>query len=287
MKITFYGVRGSIATPGPTTVKYGGNTSCVHVQLNDGTHFVLDSGTGMNKLGEVIEQDDKPINILVTHNHWDHIQGFPFFNPIYTPGREIHIASQAIDGLQHLPIMHTLGGPFHPVELETIGATLNTDILLNKPQAREIANACVFTQPLNHPNGGSAYRIEADGLKVAYITDNELFPPDQPETHYCEWVEFVKGVDLLIHDSQYVEEDLPCKHGWGHSLISQVIDLACDGGVRALALYHHDPSRTDNQLDEILIGSEAMLKKLSKAPKIFCAMEGQTISLSKSSIYST
>ena len=286
MKITFYGVRGSIATPGPTTVKYGGNTSCAHVQLDDGSHFILDAGTGMRELGLRVEQDDKPIHVLVTHNHWDHIQGFPFFNPVYANAREMHVASQTIDNMHYLPIMHTLGTPFHPVELDDLPSNMSSHILQNKPETLTFGNAQVTTMPLNHPNGGSAFKIEADGVTVAYVTDNELFPPNEPETVYEQWIEWVKGVDLLIHDAQYIESDMPCKHGWGHSLISQVLELACDAGVRAVALYHHDPSRSDSELDEICIASETMLKKLDKMPKFFCAAEGQTITMSQASIES-
>ena len=286
MKITFYGVRGSVATPGPSTVKYGGNTSCTHVQLNDGSHFILDAGTGLRELGMQIEQDKNPVHVLVTHNHWDHIQGFPFFNPVYADDRHIHIASQSIDNMHYLPIMHTLGTPFHPVELDDLPSNICTYVLENKMETHQFGNACVQTMPLNHPNGGSAFKIEADGMTVAYVTDNELFPPHDPETVYEQWVDYVRGVDLLIHDAQYVESDMPCKHGWGHSLISQVLDLACDAGVKAVALYHHDPSRTDSQLDEISIASATMLKKLDKMPKFFCAAEGQTITITPSSIES-
>ena len=284
MNITFYGVRGSIATPGATTVKYGGNTSCTHVQLNDGSHFVFDSGTGMRLLGQSLINDQNTINLLVTHNHWDHIQGFPFFDPIYDPQREIHVASQLVSGVSGLPVLNTVGGPFHPVEFDSLGANFRQHVLSPKAMEFVRGNALITTKPLNHPNGGCAYKLQADGLCVAYVTDNELFPPDDPITSYQEWVAFLKGVDVLIHDAQYTEEDMPCKHGWGHSLISQVLTLACDAGARAVVLYHHDPSRTDSQLDEILIGSEAMFKRLSKQPKIFCAAEGQTLSISKDSI---
>lgn len=284
MKITFYGVRGSIATPGRNTVKYGGNTSCTHVQLNDGSHFVLDAGTGIRELGMRIATDQHPVHVLVTHNHWDHIQGFPFFNPVYMGNRCIHIASPTIDNMHYLPIMHTLGTPFHPVELDDIPSSIEPHILAAAAERYEFGNACVETKPLNHPNGGSAFKIEADGVKMAYVTDNELFPPEAPETTYAAWVEYVRGVDLLIHDAQYIESDMPCKHGWGHSLISQVLELACDAGVKAVALYHHDPSRTDAQLDEISIASTTMLKKLDKMPQFFCAAEGQCLTITPTSI---
>lgn len=285
MKMTFYGVRGSIATPGATTIKYGGNTSCTHVQLDDGHHFVFDAGTGLRRLGRQLLSDQQDIDLLITHNHWDHIQGFPFFDPIYDDRRLIHVASQLVEGSEQLPVLNTVGGPFHPVDFDTLGAGFHQHVLARGCTQFERGNALVTTQDLNHPNGGSAFRLEADGVSVAYVTDNELFPPHDPVTGYERWIQYLQGVDVLIHDAQYVDADMPCKHGWGHSLISQVLTLACDAGVRAVVLYHHDPDRSDAQLDEILIESEAMFKRLSKKPKIFCAAEGQTLTISKDAIH--
>jgi len=136
-------------------------------------------------------------------------------------------------------------------------------------------------RPLNHPGGGSAYKIEEDGLSVAYVTDNELEPPYKPHTTYDEWVEFCHGVDVLIHDAQYIEDDLPHKRGWGHSLISQVRQLAVDAEVGALVMFHHDPDRTDRELDEIVRENEGFFSGRRARARSFCAFEGLAIGLSK------
>ena len=127
---------------------------------------------------------------------------------------------------------------------------------------------------MNHPGGGDAYRLEEDGVSVAYITDNELDPPGTPQTTYDEWVEFCKGVDLLIHDAQYIENDIPTKHGWGHSLISQVRQLAVDAQVKNLVMYHHDPERSDSELDEIALETAKFFKSRNSKIGSFIAAEG-------------
>ena len=136
-----------------------------------------------------------------------------------------------------------------------------------------------FRKDLNHPGGGHAYRIEEDGVRIAYITDNELDPPGVPQTSYEEWVDFCRGVDLMIHDAQYIESDMPAKHGWGHSLISQVRQLAVDAQVKNLVMYHHDPERSDDELDEVAIESARFFKSKSSKIGSYIAAEGLTFDL--------
>lgn len=287
MKITFYGVRGSIATSGANTLKYGGHTSCTHVQPADGQHYVFDAGTGIRTLGREILGDGKPINILLTHNHWDHIQGFPFFEPNFEQGRHIHIASHTAPGMDRLPVFSTVSGPFHPVEFEDLSATFQQQVVAPEPSQFTLGSTTISTMPLNHPNGGSAYRMDVDGLSIAFVTDNELFPPQElAVTSYEEWVSFLKGVDVLVHDAQYVEADMPTKHGWGHSLISQVLSLASDAGVRALCLYSHDPDRSDAQLDQMQRDTRAEFQRRGSNLQVYFAAEGQTLSVSKDHISS-
>jgi phosphoribosyl 1,2-cyclic phosphodiesterase len=278
MLVTFYGVRGSIAAPGPRTIKYGGNTSCVHVRLNDGNNIIFDAGTGIRELGVRMIQNDEPLLLLLSHGHWDHIQGYPFFAPIYQPDREIKIF-QGIgrDAVSLKAILKQMDGSTFPVRADDLPSKVTT-----VHQIDESINAQSFQttrKPLNHPGGGNAYRIEEDGISIAYITDNELDPPTAPQTKYSEWVEFCKGVDLLIHDAQYTEKDLPAKHGWGHSLISQVRQLAVDAEVKNLVMYHHDPERTDSQLDEIAIESERFFKSKNSVIGSHIAAEGLVFEL--------
>jgi len=142
-------------------------------------------------------------------------------------------------------------------------------------------NIHIIKKPLNHPGGGSAYRVQDEGISCAYITDNELDPPYKVSTRYDEWVDFCSGVDVLIHDAQYTDDDMPHKHGWGHSLISQVRQLAIDARVGTLVMFHHDPDRTDAQLDEIKIENEHFFKQKYDNNKSICAAEGMQITLSR------
>jgi len=281
MVISFHGVRGSTPTPGPATIKYGGNTSCIHIQLSNGEHLVLDSGTGMRELGKELMHNNDQINILLSHGHWDHIQGYPFFIPIYQPERNINVFTSDVSGHRLLcSLFDQMDGYNFPLKAEDLPSHSEciykgAEIVLHE---RDIH---VTKKPLNHPGGGTAYRITDEGTSCAYVTDNELDPPYKISTTYDEWVDFCSGVDVLIHDAQYTEDDMPHKHGWGHSLISQVRQLAIDAKVKTLVMFHHDPDRTDSQLDEIQIENEAYLKNIDSTLKSYCAAEGMKISLHK------
>jgi phosphoribosyl 1,2-cyclic phosphodiesterase len=278
MLVTFYGVRGSIATPGPRTVKYGGNTSCVHVRLNDGNNIIFDAGTGIRELGMMMVQNDEPLLLLLSHGHWDHIQGYPFFAPIYQSDREIRIC-QSIDSnaVSLKAILEQMDGSTFPVRSEDLPSKITT--FSEVDEYLDSQSFLTTTKPLNHPGGGNAYRIEEDGVSIAYITDNELEPLAAPQTTYAEWVDFCNGVDLLIHDAQYTEKDLPAKHGWGHSLISQVRQLAVDAQVKNLVMYHHDPERSDSELDEIAIESAKFFKSRNSLIGSYIASEGLAFEL--------
>ena len=278
MLVTFYGVRGSIAAPGPLTVKYGGNTSCVHVRLNNGSNLIFDAGPGIRELGKQMVRHDEPLLLLLSHGHWDHIQGYPFFGPIYQPGREIRVC-QGVESneIALKAILEQMDGSNFPVHSGDLPSTIKTvhevDKYLNEQSYHTLR------KHLNHPGGGNAYRIEEDGVSIAYITDNELDPPGAPSTTYGEWVEFCQGVDLMIHDAQYTESDMPAKHGWGHSLISQVRELAVDAQVKNLVMYHHDPERSDSELDEIAIESAKFFKSKTSTIGSYIAAEGLTFEL--------
>lgn len=279
MKITFYGVRGSIPTPGYATAKYGGNTSCVYIELENGQDLILDAGTGIRLLGEKLKSNDRPINILLSHPHWDHIQGYPFFAPIYQPGRAIRVFTTLVDEQEQLfSLFDQMDGASFPVVADDLPS--NAICLFDDIKAVFPADSVrVRKKELNHPGRGSAYRIEEEGASCAYVTDNELMPPNETATSYDEWVEFCKGVDVLIHDAQYVEDDMPHKHGWGHSLVSQVRQLALDAEVRALVMFHHDPDRTDSQIDFIQKDNEQFFRG-KRAPSVsVCAAEGMQIQL--------
>ncbi|WP_282114471.1 MBL fold metallo-hydrolase [Pseudoalteromonas arctica] len=273
MKVEFFGVRGSMASSGSNTHIFGGNTSCVYIEQNNGKDLILDSGTGIVELGTRLLETQSPINILLTHNHWDHIQGFPFFKPIYQPNRDITITVGNVDDKKSQDaILKQMSGSYFPVCYQDLPAsiTLNTD--LSSQKQFTLNGFLVSTAPLNHPGGGTAYCIKADDKKVAYVTDNELNPPEKANTSISEWVNFIEGADLLIHDAQFIDADLPLKHGWGHSTIDQVAELAIKASIKNVVIISHDPSRTDEQLLAI---EKYLHTQYAQQVKIECGREGR------------
>ena len=273
MKVEFFGVRGSMPSAGSNTHIFGGNTSCVYIEQNNGKDLILDSGTGIVELGTRLLETQSPINILLTHNHWDHIQGFPFFKPIYQPNRNITIVAGNVDDKKSQDaILKQMSGSYFPVCYQDLPAniTLNTD--LSSQKQFTLNGFLVSTAPLNHPGGGTAYCIKADEKKIAYVTDNELNPPDKLNTSICEWSNFIEGADLLIHDAQFIDADLPLKHGWGHSTIDQVAELAIKASIKNVIIISHDPSRTDEQLFAI---EKYLHTQYAQQVKIECGREGR------------
>jgi phosphoribosyl 1,2-cyclic phosphodiesterase len=252
VRVAFYGVRGSIPTPGPSTVRYGGNTSCVAVWTGDGTLIVLDAGTGLRVLGdELLAAGPLParIHVFITHSHWDHIMGAPFFAPFYRP--EAHLVLHAMSERTHATIARTVlfDGEHFPVRAQDLPAHVERPPL--ELEVR-IGSARITRVALNHPGGADGFRIDDDdGSSVCYLTDNELAPPGPLTTSPDELARFAAGAGLVIHDAQYLPSDLPEKKGWGHSLVDEVLALGRSAEARVLALHHHDPGRDDAALDAI------------------------------------
>ena len=269
MLVTFYGVRGTIPAPGSSTARYGGNTSCVHVRTARGADYVFDAGTGLRPLGDRLIGQPNPVTLLVTHAHWDHIHGLPFFSPIHQRDRDIRVFAPSDT---RRSVMEQINGRNYPLTLQMLPANLHA---VDDPEVLATADQLELTRKaLNHPGGGWAYKLAEEGASVAYVTDNELDPPYPQTTRYEQWVEYLKGVDVLIHDSQYRESDMPAKHGWGHSLISQVRQLALDAQVGTLVIYHHDPMRSDAELDEVRIESEHFFRRKGARTETLIAFEG-------------
>ncbi|TMN86668.1 MBL fold metallo-hydrolase [Pseudoalteromonas phenolica] len=268
MEITFYGVRGSIPTPGPETIKYGGNTTSILVEDQVGNFLILDAGTGIRKLGIDIQGVKEEIYILLSHNHWDHIQGFPYFIPAYSEDSQITITPGDTDLDHPNAILDQMKGSFFPLSEYELSANIKIT-----PQTKndwDYKSFKIKRCKMNHPGGGSAYRICSDNKSLVYATDNELFPPYPVQTKFEEWVEFAKDVDYLIHDGQYLPDDYPFKRGWGHSQVQHALDLALQANVKNLILVSHDPDRTDEEIDNL----KEELHLLDYPFKIIFAHEG-------------
>jgi phosphoribosyl 1,2-cyclic phosphodiesterase len=251
MQTRFYGVRGSIPTPGPSTVRYGGNSVCVEVRVSDGTRIVLDAGTGIRELGKalVAERCRSPIHLFITHGHWDHIMGLPFFAPMYVNDMTIALHSTTERSVRAMRSADIFNVAHFPVGFADLPARFER---IEEFGEHRIGAATVRHIELNHPGGATGFRIDdADGSSLCYLTDNELDPPGAPTSTPEQLARFAAGVDLLIHDAQYLAGDMPAKRGWGHSVVDQVLALARDAEVRTVALHHHDPDRDDAALDAI------------------------------------
>ncbi|MCH8276311.1 MAG: MBL fold metallo-hydrolase [Bacteroidetes bacterium] len=277
MKVHFWGVRGSIPVPGKKTVRYGGNTSCISVVLDDKSTLVLDAGTGIRLLGSVADGGPHTYYILLTHPHWDHIQGLPFFNPKMNPDVKIRILCEMQEdwGRQ---ILRQLDGVCFPVKAEELTA----DVRLCASSVNDVFakyQVSISWVRVNHPGICFGYRLDSPDGSLVYMTDNELVGSETTDSTRDALVSFSRQADVLIHDAQYTREDMPEKRGWGHSCVEEACDLAAESGVRRLILFHHDPDRTDSQIDEILESARSYLA--GKDPTIACdaAYEGMELDI--------
>jgi len=289
MLVRFWGTRGSIATPGPSTLRYGGNTSCVEVVTNAGKRFILDCGTGARPLGGyLLANAPKPIEatILLSHTHWDHIQGFPFFAPLFIPGNRISVCGPK-GANSTLPdvLSGQMEFTYFPVELGQLGARIEYRDLTEGEH--DIDGVKITTQFLNHPALALGYRIEADGVSVLYLCDHEpywepLWRSDVPAASIDAILHdgdrrhaaFMQNADVVIHDCQYTPEEYPGKKNWGHSTYTYVANIAAAANVKRLFLTHHDPAHNDEFLDGIEGQAQAIATLLGSPMKISCAREG-------------
>ncbi|WDE06093.1 MBL fold metallo-hydrolase [Thalassomonas viridans] len=279
MQITFYGVRGSVPAPGKHTIKYGGNTPCIHLDTGEDFHLVLDAGTGIIPLGEQLVKDDKPIYLLLSHNHWDHIQGFPFFKPAYQQDRQIHILPGLTRPVQSRAILGQMAGSLFPVPSGRLAANISMMASPSPQTPISIGRLTITRRVLNHPGGGSAYLIDNQKKRLAYITDNELFPTEDANTSLSQWQKFTRELDLLIHDAQYFPEDFPAKAGWGHSNYKSAFELAISARVKQLCLFSHDHNRSDDAVDQMLSWVRKEIERQDLPLEVFAAREQSSFSL--------
>lgn len=249
-KVKFWGVRGSIACSSPDHVVYGGNTSCVEITIGEDV-IVLDAGTGFRGLGQDLKKRGiAQATLLLTHTHWDHINGFPFFAPAFDPNFRLRIMAGHLAGKPggiRAVLANQMENPTFPVPLTAMRGTLTFEDFLAGDSFEAFSGVTVRTAALNHPNGATGYRIEARSVSVCYVTDTE-HRPGQPDENVLG---LIQGADLVIYDSTYTDEEWPEKVGWGHSTWQEGVRLARAAGVKKLVIFHHDPDHTDAFMERL------------------------------------
>lgn len=294
MKVRFWGTRGSIATPGPGTNHFGGNTSCVELTTASGELLIFDCGTGAHQLAiKLMAQGSKTINsnILLGHTHWDHIQGFPFFSPAFVKGNSAAIyGPEGSRGSLHHVLAGQMEYTYFPIELAQLPAAISYHDLTEG--IHTIGGARVATQFLNHPAATVGYRVETDGVVVVYLVDHEPFSDELwragAERGRIESIlhdgdrrhaKFMADADLVIHDAQYTPVEYGSKKTWGHSTYDYVVQIAAAAGVRQVALTHHDPTHNDHFVADIERAARIRAFDLGTGLDVFCAYEGCEIVL--------
>jgi phosphoribosyl 1,2-cyclic phosphodiesterase len=285
MQVRVWGCRGSVAVPGLDTVKYGGNTSCVEVRLASGHLLVLDAGTGMRPLG-VSMQDALPdqLHIMLTHLHMDHLQGLGFFRPLFAPGLDIHIWGPT-SPVQHLSerIAMYLSPPLFPVRLEDLAS--NTTFHDAPEDGVTIGSATIRAAKVAHQGPTVGYRIEEHGRTFVYLPDHEPSLGTDLATVPAAWMsghELARDADVLLHDSQYRDQEYPAHVGWGHSGVGDAMEFADKANVAKLVLFHHDPYHTDDELEALL--ADARADRPGMHDRVSLAYEGMTLRFDESGV---
>lgn len=285
MNVRFWGVRGSIPAPGPRTALYGGNTACVEIRAG-GRLLIVDAGTGIRELGVSLlkEKAGAPIeaSLFIGHTHWDHIQGFPFFTPLYLPTSRFTVHGVHGTTKRFVDVMAgQMNSAYFPVQLKDLGS---------KPEFVEfhdpvmIGPVKVSYHYLNHPGVTIGFRFEHDGKAVSYISDHEPYGKLNASGEYAvkedaAVARFVSGSDLLICESQYTADEYKIKKGWGHSTFDDVLDLGVKAGVKRLALFHHDPSHDDDMMAALEADSVGRVAARKAPLEVFAAREGMEVAL--------
>ena len=278
MKATVWGARGSLAAPGPETVRYGGNTSCVHVELGDGTPVVLDAGTGIRLLGlELARLPRRPIHLCLTHLHLDHLEGLGFFVPLWEPRFELHIWGPAspVDRLEER-IARYLSPPLFPVQLSEVPSNITFHDVPDEEFS--IGSARIRAEAVSHRGPTIGYRLEENGRSLAYIPDHEPYLGVEPDAVDPAWLSgyaLAERATVLMHDSQYFEHEYPSHVGWGHSSVAHAVAFARATRVEHLVLFHHDPHHTDDQLRALEARATSLWGSSGRPPEL--AHEGMEV----------
>jgi len=279
MIIRCWGARGSIPVSGSEYLKYGGDTTCLEIRTRDNDLIIVDAGSGIRRLGNhLMSEGIKRFTMIFTHAHWDHLMGFPFFKPIYFSKTSIAMygCSYAQSSLKEI-ISRVMEPPHFPVNFEDIRA----DILYHAACVEEFwLNSLKITPiPISHPNQGEGFKFEEDGKTFVFLTDNELMFKHPGGLDYADYLAFARGADLLIHDAEYTETDYLRTRTWGHSVYTDALRLALEGGVKKLGLFHHNQERTDDQMDAIVEDCRRIAKQQGRTMDCFGLHQNMEIKL--------
>jgi phosphoribosyl 1,2-cyclic phosphodiesterase len=310
VSIRFWGVRGSVPTPGPGSVYYGGNTSCIEVRA-DGELIILDAGTGIKQMGKTLLKENAAeqvaagaeppdltrMTLLISHTHWDHIQGLPFFQPAYQPGSKLDIwGPESVYGTLESALSGQMFSLYFPVPFSALRADLKIRCL--PPEKLVLGNVKVDFIPSNHPGGSVGYRLHTSCGAIGYIPDHEPYNEtggngDLAEIHYlgtpsapvdvasrqAEFMKFIHGLDVLILDTQYTEEEYRTRVGWGHGYLENSVELAIQAGVKQIFLFHHDPEHEDAFIDEMVARAQEIVQERHSTLVVSAAREGEHFTL--------
>ncbi|MFA6316565.1 MAG: MBL fold metallo-hydrolase [Elusimicrobiota bacterium] len=262
MKITIWGARGSVPVSGPEYVRYGGDTTCVEVETAKGETIILDGGNGIRPMGnKAVARKQRHFHVLLSHAHWDHLLGFPFFKPLYRRDSSVifHGCKHAQQSVQVF-LQKTMRAPFFPVELQELSANLT--FKEECPEEIEVAGLCVTSMALSHPNNGYGFIIHEGKRKFAFFPDNELGYVHPGGREFKDYVKFLEGVDVLIHDGEFLPAEYQkYARRWGHSTWPEAVRLASEAGVKRLLLWHLNQDRSDEDVDAMLDEARRMAAK--------------------------
>ena len=284
MQVTIWGCRGSLPSPGASKLRYGGDTTCVEVRLDDGTLIVLDAGTGIREFGATRCEGVQEVHLLLTHLHMDHVEGFPFFSMLWSPDTKLNVWGPPSPMLSLKErLAKYMSPPLFPIDLHDVPASTTFHDLPNEPWT--IGSATVLASPVEHPGPTVGYRFEESGRTFAFMPDHEPAALGDFQSESPDWIDgfaIAEGADVLMHDSQYTDDEYASRRGWGHSSFADAVAYAQVTGAKKLLMFHHDPTHDDEALEEMERAAGRLWEANGQLPKLAAA--GLTIELTAAAV---